>query len=413
MTKKEKLKQLIAENKTDQAIERLKDYLKETNDEQYVNDLIMFSNRFNQIKKETILGISDRQTTLIESAKLVNSLLNMIDQLPEIQTIQIETFVNSLEQNIKLKSFSETLDFIIDFTRGFDINLYNTGLTIQSSFKAFESEILNWNLSKQEIEKIYFELSESLLNSLSQFRQTGEFDSETLSGLLNLFKTNIDKAINKADNLKSSKNHVSSSIDKHTKILYLYSSPDNIRSLSFARETKIISDERQKGKLRDTYEILPFIGSIKNDELKRIIEESGADIIHISVHGNKEKELIFEDEYNQPKSVTVKQFDTTFKHAVKGRNKKYSCILISACHSDEHANTIYKNGYTECSIGMNNYIADEAALAFTQGFYEELFKSGDFKKAFDNGLYKIEMKDVVLDDYPNMKWENVPLILST
>ncbi|MBD2033828.1 hypothetical protein H6F76_01975 [Leptolyngbya sp. FACHB-321] len=71
-------------------------------------------------------------------------------------------------------------------------------------------------------------------------------------------------------------------------------------------------------------------------------------------------------------------------------SRSVSCVLLSACYSEEQANAIVT--HIDCVIGMNQEIQDRAAISFSEGFYRALGHRSSIEKAFEFGYAAIQLE---------------------
>jgi len=68
----------------------------------------------------------------------------------------------------------------------------------------------------------------------------------------------------------------------------------------------------------------------------------------------------------------------------KNFSSKIKCVILNACYSKAQADAIVK--HIPFVIGMKKAVEDEAALAFSVGFYQALTDGEDIENAFNMGL---------------------------
>jgi hypothetical protein len=108
-------------------------------------------------------------------------------------------------------------------------------------------------------------------------------------------------------------------------------------------------------------------------------------IVHFSGHGSKLGESIFEDEagYSKPVSAEIlKKLFSVLRDNIR-------CVVLNACYSNIQAQAIAES--IDCVIGMSKEVSDEAAIAFSAGFYQALCCGCNIKEAYDLGCISISM----------------------
>ncbi|QSJ20126.1 CHAT domain-containing protein [Nostoc sp. UHCC 0702] len=182
------------------------------------------------------------------------------------------------------------------------------------------------------------------------------------------------------------------------KILILAAIPHGLR---LDKEILEIESAIRRAANRDLFEI-KVITAVRPQDIRRAIAEEQPQIVHFCGHGLPDGSLLLEDDGGNNKPVTPESLASLFKlHA-----DYVKCVLLNACHSEQLAMTISQ--YINYTIGMNNPIQDQAAIAFAQGFYDGLgYKnSGNqdlFKRAFDEGIVAIKMENFSQETIPVLK----------
>ena len=108
-------------------------------------------------------------------------------------------------------------------------------------------------------------------------------------------------------------------------------------------------------------------------------------IVHFCGHGTGEKGLVFEDRQGNGDLVstnTLTDFFALFE-------KRVSCVVMNACYSEKQANAIKE--HIKYVIGMNQAIRDDAAIAFSIGFYRALGYGKSIEESFGFGKNAIQL----------------------
>ncbi|MGL5940641.1 MAG: hypothetical protein ACRC2S_09675 [Waterburya sp.] len=108
-------------------------------------------------------------------------------------------------------------------------------------------------------------------------------------------------------------------------------------------------------------------------------------IVHFCGHGTGEQGLIFENEKGGRDLVsteTLANFFELFQHRIV-------CVVMNACYSDVQAEAISK--HIDYVIGMNQAIRDDAAIAFSIGFYRALGYGKSIENAYKFGCNAIQL----------------------
>ena len=182
------------------------------------------------------------------------------------------------------------------------------------------------------------------------------------------------------------------------KILILAAIPDG---LNLGKEIRTIESIILRASNRDIFEI-KIRTAVRPQDIRRAIAEEKPQIVHLCGHGLEDGSLLLEDDRGNDKPVAPFALASLFKlHA-----DYVQCVVLNACYSEKSAEAISE--YINYVIGMNNSIIDNAAIAFSQGFYDGLgyYISNNqdmFQRAFDEGLIAIQLEKTSQDSIPVLK----------
>ncbi|GAA6622322.1 CHAT domain-containing protein [Scytonema sp. NUACC26] len=180
------------------------------------------------------------------------------------------------------------------------------------------------------------------------------------------------------------------------KVLLLTAIP---RGLRLNKEIREIEEAFRRAAKRDNLEI-SLRTAVRPQDIRRAIAEERPSIVHFCGHGLEDGSLVLEDNEGNNKEVTPEGLAQLFK-----LHKDYvKCVLLNACHSAQSATAIHQ--YINCVIGMNQAIQDQAAIAFSQGFYDTLgYEYPDnnlniFQRAFDEALVALQLENISQGQIP-------------
>ncbi|MBV6625479.1 MAG: AAA-like domain-containing protein [Rivularia sp. (in: Bacteria)] len=182
------------------------------------------------------------------------------------------------------------------------------------------------------------------------------------------------------------------------KILILTAIPHSLR---LDKEIREIEDAIRRATRRNLFDIRTRT-AVRPQDIRRAIAEEKPHIVHFCGHGLQDGSLLLEDDGGNNKPVPPQGLATLFKQ----HGDYVSCVLFNACHSIKTADAISE--HINYCIGMNQEIADKAAIAFAQGFYDGLGYESEgnqdvFTKAFNEGLVAIALEDVSQESIPVLK----------
>jgi hypothetical protein len=186
-------------------------------------------------------------------------------------------------------------------------------------------------------------------------------------------------------------------------ILFLSAEPIDAPQLRVGEESRDIREVLQLGKFRDQFR-LEQRHSVRAQDLIGAIQEVQPHIVHFSGHGTSngrlglpgrdakigpsanKGELCLEDRDGKMSPARPEAVAELFRV----NRDTISCVLLNACNSEAQARAIAP--YVGYAIGMNQPIADTAAVAFASGFYQGLADAGSIPDAFALGCANIGLK---------------------
>lgn len=168
------------------------------------------------------------------------------------------------------------------------------------------------------------------------------------------------------------------------RILFLAADPINASRIRLLREEKEIRAQIQVAKLqpRFTFHDEPSVGP--TDIIKKFIEVQ-PQIVHFAGHGTSAGELAFENHSGEAHLVKPYALAALFKkfaHVV-------DCVVLNACHSSVLAAAIAT--HIDHVIGMSSDISDDAAIAFSIGFYQALGAGSKIEEAYSLGCTQMAL----------------------
>lgn len=134
---------------------------------------------------------------------------------------------------------------------------------------------------------------------------------------------------------------------------------------------------------------------VTTDTLVQAILDESPHIVHFSGHGRRGG-IVLQDEAGRPRPVSedaLSNLFELFKDCV-------DCVVLNACFSEVQARAIKL--YIPYVIGVNSKIPDEAAIAFSTGFYKAIGAGKDIPFAFELGVVAIKLEGISTGDLPIM-----------
>ena len=128
--------------------------------------------------------------------------------------------------------------------------------------------------------------------------------------------------------------------------------------------------------------------SVGSEDITQAIFDVRPQIVHFSGHGISTGEICFEDDLGNTQVVPPLALANLFE-IVK---EQVNCVVLNACYSEPQAEAISK--HIPYVIGMNQAISDDAAIAFSVGFYIALGAGKSFQVAYKTGCLQIQLRNI-------------------
>ncbi|MEJ1934508.1 CHAT domain-containing protein [Nostoc sp. NIES-2111] len=168
-------------------------------------------------------------------------------------------------------------------------------------------------------------------------------------------------------------------------ILILASNPKGTSVLDLDREIRDIREGLRRSQNRDQFDI-EVRGAVRPIDLRRAMLEVQPQIVHFCGHGSGEGGLVLEDDRGNEKFVDNDALSQLFKQF----SDNLECILLNACYSEVQADALIQ--HINYVIGMSREIGDEAAIAFSIGFYDSVGAGRTVEVAYELGCNAIALE---------------------
>lgn len=167
------------------------------------------------------------------------------------------------------------------------------------------------------------------------------------------------------------------------KILILASNPR--KDLNLDREIRDLRDVIEKSRNHQQFEVEDAL-AVRVGDLQDLLFKHEPQIVHFCGHGGGQPGLVFEGNDGQEQWVRTEALRDLFRLF----SKKVGCVLLNACYSESQANEIVN--HVDYVIGMNQEIRDDAAIAFSKGFYRALGYDCSVEEAYEFGCNAIQLE---------------------
>jgi hypothetical protein len=170
-------------------------------------------------------------------------------------------------------------------------------------------------------------------------------------------------------------------------ILFLSADPTDASRLRLGQELREIQEKLQLAKGREQFELHQRM-SVRPADISQALLDTQSQIIHFSGHGANIGALCFENQVGEMHLIQPDALAALFEQFIN----QVSCVVLNACYSEIQANAIAK--HIDYVIGMNKAIGDEAAIAFTIGFYQALGAGRTLEDAYKLGCVQIQLQNI-------------------
>lgn len=163
---------------------------------------------------------------------------------------------------------------------------------------------------------------------------------------------------------------------------------------------QILDVEEEKRRLREAFNKAKspihcrFIPHATNDEIHMALSDE-YDIIHFTGHGSEDGHFLLENEHGRAHLINATEVVKLL------RNYKAKLVFISACYSQQVAEELKQNDYSNIvCVDARFPIHDSAAILFAQIFYHNLAKGKSPSLAFQRAKEAVAGDEFVGDEKP-------------
>jgi GH24 family phage-related lysozyme (muramidase) len=167
------------------------------------------------------------------------------------------------------------------------------------------------------------------------------------------------------------------------KILILASNPR--KDLNLDREIRDLKDVIEKSRNQQAFEVEDAL-AVRVGDLQDLLHRHRPQIVHFCGHGSGRQGLVFEGNDGGEQWVRAEALSDLFRLFANN----VGCVLLNACYSEEQADAIVN--HIDYVIGMNQEIRDDAAIAFSKGFYRALGYECSIEEAYEFGRNAIQLE---------------------
>jgi hypothetical protein len=158
-------------------------------------------------------------------------------------------------------------------------------------------------------------------------------------------------------------------------VLMVSASPDTSVRVRVDREFREIIERARGAKYRDRLRFVQ-VPAVTFDALRTALMEHEPHVLHISSHGTRDGELVFEAAGKGSRTIPKQNL----MMLLETLNERLRLVVINACHSKVIAKDLPQ--MIDLAIGMSEAVADAAAIDFAVAFYEAIGFGKSVETAF-------------------------------
>lgn len=303
------------------------------------------------------------------------------------------TIIEKLKELIAKDKTDYVLRELLDI--GLDNDTHNTILLLSAQWNSLKKEYNMNTISNSDWSRNKSRINYSLLQIISDLSDNELIISNLQQKLDKVKEHNINMhgnqntGVQDVSNSRIFINEQQQNSKSKLKMLIINSLPKDKQAISISEEIKIIEQALYTSIAKDKIETV-VKNAVTFDEVFRIINSVRPSYIHFSLHLSKSQGLIFSDQNGNTNYVDKSTFSKIF--SIVSKNNRPKLVFLNACNSFDYAYEIKE--YVDFLIGMQDFIPDIAALAFTKGFYEILFDGEGIEYAFDAGKISLALNKI-------------------
>ncbi len=167
------------------------------------------------------------------------------------------------------------------------------------------------------------------------------------------------------------------------KILILAANPR--RDLNLDREIRDLEGVIDRSNRHDALLVVNAL-AVRVEDLQELLFKHRPQIVHFCGHGGGDAGLIFASDVGREHLLSTDALANLFRLFAS----TVECVLLNACYSKVQADSIVD--HIAYVIGMQQAIRDDAAIAFSKGFYRAIAHDCSIEDAFEFGCNAIELE---------------------
>jgi hypothetical protein len=172
-----------------------------------------------------------------------------------------------------------------------------------------------------------------------------------------------------------------------TPILFISADPSDASRLRLGEEVREIREELERAEKRSDF-LLEVRMAVRPQDIGREILAVKPRIVHFSGHGSQGGGICLQNDAGRVHEVDGETLADLFKLF----SDQVDCVFLNACYTGMQASKIAES--IRYVIGMKKAVSDEAAIAFSVGFYQAVGAGRSVPEAFKFGQVQIRLMGV-------------------
>ncbi|MGK7896086.1 MAG: CHAT domain-containing protein [Xenococcus sp. (in: cyanobacteria)] len=165
-------------------------------------------------------------------------------------------------------------------------------------------------------------------------------------------------------------------------ILFLSSNPVDFARLRTDKEAEKIREKLRLAKLYQNFSFDVRMATRAEDFSQALLDKT-PNIVHFAGHGLRSGEICLEDEIGNSHPVSPESLRNLFALV----SDHVDCVILNACYSEAQASAIAE--HIKFVIGTSYPVMDDAAIAFSVGFYQALGIGKTIEEAYKFGCVQV------------------------
>lgn len=166
------------------------------------------------------------------------------------------------------------------------------------------------------------------------------------------------------------------------KLLVMCANPRDTHRWRFDQEIRAISAALQQARLSGKIQLEQEL-AVRADDLDKLLLLHRPTMLHVSCMGNASAGLVFEDADGRSSLVSY----SAFQKFLFPLRKSLECVVFTCEQTDKLSSSLVFD--INCAIGFPKTVSENAAIAFSAGFYTAIGHSTGYETAYEYGIAKI------------------------